>query len=277
MSLTTAFLSLMLALQNPVQAPPTKPAPDKVLATVNGVPIKASDIEPYLWDWKAGEVLRDLIDAKLIQAEAATKKITLTDAEVSGMIKARLDSYQASLPKGKTLEQAFQEQGLTMSRVTMGLRQQMLIDKIIASNFHPQDYVNISSIIFPIKSAAASDLSAALKRAETAYAALKKGDSWEKVLRLNEQNETVLASKGLIGWVTYAAFPKVAEDEIRTLHANGYSKPVQTNQGIQLFKINIQGKEGSPTDIAELRSRFVAAERPRFIEKLRANAKIEKP
>src|SRR5687767_4726488 len=100
-----SFLPLLSAAiffqgsQVPAQHLPVKPLPGKDVARVNGVEIKASEVEPLLWDWRGQEVVEDLITYQLIRGEAHRNKVQLTELEVLKSLDDQLTAMKQTLPK----------------------------------------------------------------------------------------------------------------------------------------------------------------------------------
>src|SRR4051812_8911494 len=76
--LPAVAVALALAAQagnSPVNDIPAKyrttpPAAGAAVARVNGVEIKAGDVESLLWDWRGFDAIQDLVSYQMIKAEA---------------------------------------------------------------------------------------------------------------------------------------------------------------------------------------------------------------
>jgi hypothetical protein len=91
-------LAIALLTQGGILPPndtPARPLPGKIIAKVNGVDIKAADLEPYLWDWKANEVLTEVIQFKVLFDEAAKLGLSITDKEIEDQLAKDLEQYKA--------------------------------------------------------------------------------------------------------------------------------------------------------------------------------------
>lgn len=255
--------------------PPAKPASDAVIATVDGAAITAAEIEPYLWAWKAREVARELADHRMIAAEAQRKGIAVTDAEVKAKIDEQLAQVKSSLPEGQTLEQFLQSRGADMSRIALAARSAILVDRLAEKEFKPEGYMKVSTLVFRTTGDTTDALSKAIKSADGAYASLQAGKPWDTVLRTYEKDPRILSNGGLVGWKSVDAFPESVRAQLATLKPMGFTKPTQTQNGIQIFRLNARGGAASPTDLAELKSQYVQGARQTIVPKLRQTAKIE--
>ena len=256
-------------------APPPRPAADAVVATVDGAPILASDVEPYLWDWKSREVISEIASHRMIAAEAARKNITATDAEVKAKIDQQLASIRAQLQEGQTTDSFVKEKMGGMSRLGLIVRTSILVEKLAATELEPGKYVKVASIIFRTNGDTTDDLSRAIKKADAAYASLKGGTPWADVLRIYEKNPQTVANGGLVGWKAYDVFPESVRAQLTAIRPMGYTKPTQTQYGIQIFRLIARGDEASPAELTDLRAQYVLGSRQSVVERLRAKSKIE--
>lgn len=257
-------------------AKPVHPAPDAVVATIDGAPITAAEIDPYLWERYSRAVIDEMVGHRLIAAEAKRKAVTATDAEVKALVDQQIASVKANLPPGETLESVLRSPAVGgMGRLELVARSSILVDKLAGLDFKPDGYVKVATIVFPTNGDTTDALTKAIKNADTAYASLGAGKSWETVLRQYEKDDRVVKSGGLIGWKAEGAFPASVQASFATLKPLGYTKPTQTPNGIQIFRILARGASSSSTDLAELKAQYVAGARAGVVARLRAAAKVE--
>lgn len=279
MALGIIFAAAFLrSLQAPSTVPvtPAKPDASKVLSKIDGVPITAGDIEPYLWDWKANEILQTLINFRLVDNEAKKRNIVVSDGEVLKQMDEQIKRFSASLPPGQNVDDALMEQGYPRTRLYMTLRSSLLVDKIVTADFNPANYAKISTIVVTPKSSNLADLAPAIQRSQNFYNRLKKGEAWTKILSESTTDVNVLGNNGLLGWRSLTAFPRAVQDEIKTLKAGQYTQPAQTTFGIQIFRLEALGTSAKPAELDELKAQFLTQGRQQLVNKLRASAKIEK-
>ncbi|MCS7300328.1 MAG: SurA N-terminal domain-containing protein, partial [Fimbriimonadales bacterium] len=62
--------------------PAPLPAGDTVVATVNGEPIRASELLQYTYDWFAASAVEDLILVRLIEQEARKEGVSVPEADI---------------------------------------------------------------------------------------------------------------------------------------------------------------------------------------------------
>lgn len=252
-----------------------RPAPDTVVATVDGQPITAGEVEPLLWDWKLRDLLTEYTVHKMVAVEAAKKGVSATDAEVKARVDEQREAVKPNLQPGQTFEDFVKAQGGGMARLNMVARTAVLIDKIAELEFKPGDYVKVATIVFRPDGVTTDALSKAIKQADAAYASLMAGKPWQSVLQLYEKNTAVVQNGGAIGWKSMAVFPEGVRASLSTTKVMGYTKPVQTENGIQIFRLEARGGTAKPTDLADLKAQFIRGDRNAIIQRLRQSMKVE--
>ncbi|MCB8933184.1 MAG: peptidyl-prolyl cis-trans isomerase [Fimbriimonadaceae bacterium] len=282
MIFSTLFAALALAVQ---QAPfkadlPAKyltppPAPSRVLARVDGVEIKASDVEPFLWDWRADEALMDLISYQMAKAEAASKGVQVPEKEIEAEVDRQIEAVRSSLQPGQTPEQSLKDEGFPRSRLYLRVASQLLIDGIVLRQFDPKEYVNVSTIVIKPVDEQASSLSAALKKAEDAYSRLQGGEPWETVLA-SLADPAGRPSGGPVGWRPLSAFPDTVRSELEKLEPGKVTKPAQTSNGIQIFRMERQGSAAVGVEMDQLKATYLTGARQSYAKQLRDRVKIER-
>jgi parvulin-like peptidyl-prolyl isomerase len=280
--ITTLLTALALAPVSglfsdiPTNMLPPKPIATKVLVTIDGVPLKQSDVDGVLWDWHSQAIIDELIGYQVIKNEAKKQSITVTQKEILDAIKMAIANYSASLPKGANAEEEMRKQGFPPSRVFLTWQAKLLTEKLMLRRFDKTEYFKISTMAFPIASEQATDLADAIKKAQSAYDQLAKGGDWDKILAANTTDVNTIKSKGLLGWRSLGIFPASVQTELKKLSKGGITKPAQTGYGIQIFRIEELGKDASGPDLEKLRNQFTSSGQQQFVQKLRQAAKIVK-
>jgi foldase protein PrsA len=252
------------------------PKPTEVVAKVDGVEIKASDVQDLLWQWRGQEALADLISYQVIKNAAAKEKVSVTDPEVQTALDEQLAQFTPQALQGKTLDQYLMEQGFTVSRLWIRIKTELLLNKIAAKDFKPVEYVKVSTIVIRPENTSTKALTDAAKKADLFYEMLTKGDSWDKVLNLSTTDPRTLGSKGLVGWRRVDAFPSLIQEEFKTLKTGGFSKPTQTANGFQIFRIDMQGKDAKGKELSDAEAIHINSNKNEVATKIRSTSKIEK-
>lgn len=252
------------------------PKPEQVVAKVDGVEIKAADVADLLWQWRSQEAVADLISYQVIKNAAAKEQVSVTDAEVQKALDEQLAQITPQVLQGKPLDQYLLEQGFTSSRLWLRLKTELLLNKITLKDFKPADYVKVSTIVVRPVSTSTGALTDAAKKADAYYEMLGKGEVWEKVLSYSTTDQRTLDSKGLVGWRLFTAFPQLVQDEMKSLKAGAITKPVQTTNGFQIFRIEMFGKDAKEGELADAETAHIGANKNAVANKIRSAAKIER-
>jgi parvulin-like peptidyl-prolyl isomerase len=279
LSVILALASLLPQFKSDVPAKYLVPAPKStdVVAKVDGVEIRASEVEGLLWEWRAQEVAADLISYQVIKNAAVKEGVTATEAEVQKALDDQLAQFTPAVLQGKTLDQYLIENGFTRSRLWLRLRTEVLLNKIAAKDFKSDEYVKISTIVVRPVSTSTQALTDAAKKADLFYDMLTtKKESWEKVLNMSTTDPRTQESKGLVGWRRIDAFPALVQEEFKTLKSGGITKPTTTANGIQIFRIELLGKNAKAQDLSDAEAVHVGSNKATVANRIRSEAKIER-
>lgn len=255
---------------------PAPPAPDTPVLRVNGQPILARELQGFLWDWRVAEVMEDIITWRMLLDEAGKRQITLSNEAVEKELEAQIARAKGQYPPGTNIEAQLRLQGFPKSRLYIRIQSEMLLDRIVMGEFDPAQFVDVSTVIFPPKSEQASDLAEAIRQAQDAYDALMRGDDWGEVLRRTVQDPSALQSNGRLGWRERSAFPASVREELLRLKPGGFTKPAQTANGIQIFRLEQVGSEARGEALEELRTIFRTTGRQSVLERLRRDTTVER-
>jgi len=252
------------------------PKSTAVVAKVNGTAITAADVEPMLWNWYGKQAIEDMMSYVLVTQDAAKRGIVISDAEVDKAIHDYVLEVQKTRPgTEQDVTNFLNSQGFTTSRLYVRLKSTLLIDRIVTADFHKDRFVKVATIIVKPASASASVVADAIKRCQSAYDDLKAGKPWDTVLMSMTNDKGLIESHGVIGWRELGLFPQSAQDEMATLKLGQYTHPVQTQFGIQIFRIDARGQDASATEIAQLKSSYITAARPSYMKDLKAKSSIQ--
>jgi parvulin-like peptidyl-prolyl isomerase len=247
-------------------------APTGAVARVDGVDITAGDVDPLLWEWRGSEAIQELINYQIVRAEAQKRRVDVSEKDVESTVDAALQQIQKNAQPGSDSVATLASNGMTRSRMYLRLRTQLLLQKMLENEFDPRKLVKVSTIIVRTASEQASAVAEAIKRADDAYARLQKGESWDKVFDSMSAGTTAQGTKGLL----LAAFPTTVATELQTLKPGQVSKPAQTGFGIQIFRLEVAGKDAAGKDLEEMKNAYMQAGGPQLIAKLQKDAKIER-
>ena len=281
MVITTLVVGLHIALQSvafQVSVPGLikAPAPETVVARVNGTDIKAKDIEDLLWEVRGEEILNDLMFYQVAKMEADKLGVVVIDAEVEQEVARQKDLIRQGLGPNQTLEDALFQAGQTKSRLYLAAKASLYFTKIAILDFNPKAFVRVSTIVVRPKSENASDVGATIQIMQKAYDRLKAGEPWERLVNelvLDEQGRQL---HGLLGWRELSAFPDDAKAQVIALKKGDVTQPVQTKNGIQIFRIEAKGDGASKTELEQMRIELTELLKFQVTQRIKKNLKIEK-
>lgn len=274
--LAAANLALQTAaFQFSIPNLPKAPAAESVLMKVNGQDLKAKDVQDLLWDVRGEEIITDLVFYMLAKQEGDKLGIIVTQGEIEDGVKQELKRIEANLLNGQSLEQALVTQGQTQNRLYLGVKTSLLLTKIAMKDFDIKTYIKISTIWVKPKTNAASDVANTIQVMQKAYDRINAGEPWEKLVDELVVDPAGRASRGLLGWRPFSAFPDTVVPELNSLAKGKITKPVQTQNGIQMFRIETKGSEASKEDIESLKNELGDTLRMQVVNRLRKNMKIE--
>lgn len=95
------------------------------VAVVNGENISRDEFNTRLEETAGKQVLDRMITEKLIDQEAAKKKITVTEAD----LKAKIDEIKSSFGSEDQFQQALKQNSMTLDNLKEQLRSQIIIEK----------------------------------------------------------------------------------------------------------------------------------------------------
>ena len=267
----------LVATQIAGQKPTLKPIPakDKVIATVDGIPIHAGDIEQQLWDWHAYEVLQDTIINRIVDQKAVGAKVSVNDKEIQAAYDNQIEQIKANLGPTGDVDQALRDRGGSRSRLWLGARREVQLAKLLGLAWDAKDFVNVSTLLIRSQSESATDVGAAIAKANEAYGRLQKGETWTSVFS-HYNAEANVTNNGALGYVQISKFPTVTQKELATLKAGGVTKPVQTGYGFQIFKIEKFARDAAPNEVANLKDQFINAQKRTYLEGLIQSAKVQR-
>jgi len=269
-------IAALLALGYYQATPPPKPAADAVLATVGGAPITAAEVEPYLWAWKAKEVAKELTGHKMIALEAKKRNITVTEAEIQKRVEDQINGIRAQLQPGQSLDEVINgAQVGGGSRLSLIARSSLLIDKMAEADFKADTYIKVATLLFKTTGDSTDVLAKAIRSADQAYASLQAGKNWQDVMRTYEKDPRIVNNNGLVGWKSYDAFPESIRPQLASVKLMGVTKPIQTPNGIQIFRVLSRGVTATPTELADLKTLYVQGSRNAIVQRIRQATPVE--
>ena len=275
-TLIAASLQAQLSAAVPAQSQPKMPPDNKVIATVDGVELRAADVAPLVWDIYHDGIENDFIDYLTVANAAKMRHLTVTNDEVQASVNQFMDNFKHGLAPSISVEEGLRQRSFSDARVYLRARTELLLNKIQLLSFHPADWVKVSTLVFPTPGTSQQIIKDSAAKAMDSYQRLQKGAPWDTVLREVTSDGRVIQSHGSIGWHPRDAFPPLVRAALEKAKPGEFTNPAQTNNGIQIFRLDAQGANASGVDQAELKNTFLESTRADTIKQIKAKAKVVK-
>jgi peptidyl-prolyl cis-trans isomerase SurA len=239
---------------------------DRIVATVDGDPVTAFELKEFLAAQvrpnsqgmpSHDEVLDAMITQRLIVKEFEALGLKVQEEDVDRYVETIRERNKLTKEQ---LEQALQQQGVTMNRyreqVRDELRRAQLINREIRGKVnvtpedveryyqaHLEDYstpesISISHIVLQLPPDAPPEQVAAVqKRAADLYAQLKGGADFAELARANSEDGSAKAG-GSLGTFKKGEVLDVLEKATEKLKPGQFSEPVRSNVGIHIVRLD---------------------------------------
>lgn len=260
----------------------------RLIATVNGEKINASELTKKMWWQHSAQALSDIVDEKLLLAEAARLK-TAYDAKEADL---RFENIAAGYKDKKEFEKNLKSVGWTEKDVKDLIKKQMLIKSVVlaaksiaftdadAATFFETNKAKLGK---PETAKVRQIFVAGKTEADNAHQALAAGADFGKLSALQSTDENLKKVEGDLGYIARGLLLPELEKEIYALQPGQYTKPLATGNGFSLFKLEGM-KPGEPAVLNDklkadiktaLVNQAVTQKLPELIGELRAKSKIE--
>ncbi len=252
---------------------------DRIIAVVEDEAVFESDVEQMLRRFELEnqrqlegaeraqlrtKIIQDLINDKLVIAEAGRMDIEITFSEVEERVNAALDSNRQAFPSAAAFEAQLAREGFTIDSLKQLYREQirnrMLVERVIGAKMSQYrnasndddleafleekraeigmrpDVVHLQTILLPIEaSSAAQDASRA--RAAEARAKIQAGADFADVAKEYSQDPSAQIG-GRLGSLDPNSLrdPDFA-DAIKSLEVGELSEPVKTSFGYHIIEV----------------------------------------
>jgi peptidyl-prolyl cis-trans isomerase C len=294
---------------------PLKDLPD-VIARVNGVDLKKTDLEPIFeavasqskmtGDGKSDAdiiafALGELIDAEVLKQETAKKNIVPSPEDVE----KEIETIKSQFPDAETFEKTIAEKGVTIEKMRANIAIQLAMREMLAkevekdtsikkseiekfyndnqSYFKTEESVKASHVLVKLEEDADEKaVEEARKKIEVILKEVKDGGDFAEIARKSSEGPTG-PNGGDLGYFGRGQMVKPFETVAFTMNVGDVSEVVKTRFGFHVIKLTDK-KDGGITPLSEVSDSIEfflkRAENGKryaeFIEKIRSSANIEK-
>jgi hypothetical protein len=253
---------------------PQIPQSDQTVATVDGVPILAKDVQQALWDWYSSDVIEELIVNQMVAGALKKEGITLNQKDTDAFLKRLLDEAKGSYPPGTDLEAELKKQGLPKSRLAARAATEVGLRQLTEAKFKPSELRRIAWLMIRPAGKLAEHVAAARKNADEA-AKLLETQSWAEVVKAKSQDTNSAQREGELGWFMLAELPKDVSDALAPLAAGKHSAVLESQGVFAIYQIGAIGPPHAG-EIETAKAQFVARNLSKTFQEYRAKAKIER-
>jgi len=260
----------VLALPTDLVKPP---ADTTVVAVVNGKNITAAQAQSVLWDWYAYDATEDLMVAVMVDDAAKKAGVTASPEEVANRLTGLTDDAKKSLPPGSDLDTELRKMAMSRSRLALRSRAEVLVRKIAALQFRPQESRKLAWIYFAPRAAGDAGKAEAKARADAAADRLKKGEEWGAVVQSATDHQASKPSRGLLGWIQISELPSEVKSSLAGLKLGGTTGVIESSGTYAIYRV--ESDTPPPAELAQLKEQFLSRNIGKVYDQIRKDAKVE--
>ncbi|GIV09763.1 MAG: hypothetical protein KatS3mg019_1854 [Fimbriimonadales bacterium] len=266
--------------QLPQQYRPTPlPSDNTVVATVNGEPIRASELIQASYDWFAATAIEELILERIVEQEAKAQGISIPDAEVEARYKQQLQNAEAQVPPGMSLDDFLKRNQFPPSRLFSRIRTQMLVEKLVERQVSLDDFIEYSQIVVRVQGNTPEqqeeNAPAAEAKAREAYEKIQQGLDFAEAVKEYSEDPFSKDRGGKMNWQNKNFIVPDLRAKLETLQPGQVSEPFRSMGSFIIIRKERVGSQASSEEQQELREQAVRLQISDYVRQLQSKAKIE--
>lgn len=262
----------------PQYSPAPLPAGDTVVATVNGEPIRASELIQVSYDWFAATAIEELIVHRVIEQEARAQGVSVSVEEVEARYKQRLQSAEAQLPPGMSLDDFLKRNQVPPSRLFAQMRTLVLAEKLVERQVNLDEFVEYSQIVIRIQGNTPEqqeeNTPAAEAKAQEAYQKIKEGLDFAEAVKEYSEDPFSKDRGGKMNWQDMKFIVPDLRQKLQAMQPGEISEPFKMMGSYMIIRKERTGSQASPEEQQELREQAVRLQLGEYVRQLQAKAKI---
>ena len=262
----------------PQYSPAPLPAGDTVVATVNGEPIRASELIQVSYEWFAATAIEELILERVIEQEARAQRVTVSNAEVEARYKQQLQNAESQVPPGMSLDDFLKRNQFPPSRLFARIRSQMLVEKLVERQVNLDEFVEYSQIVIRIQGNTPEqqeeNTPAAEAKAQEAYQKIKEGLDFAEAVKEYSEDPFSKDRGGKMNWQNMNFIVPDLRQKLQAMQPGEISEPFKMMGSYMIIRKERTGSQASPEEQQELREQAVRLQIGEYVRQLQAKAKI---
>ena len=265
--------------QTPQQYRPAPlPAGDTVVATVNGEPIRASELIQVSYEWFAATAIEELILERVIEQEARAQRVTVSNAEVEARYKQQLQNAESQVPPGMSLDDFLKRNQFPPSRLFARIRSQMLVEKLVERQVNLDEFVEYSQIVIRIQGNTPEqqeeNTPTAEAKAQEAYQKIKEGLDFAEAVKEYSEDPFSKDRGGKMNWQNMNFIGPDLRQKLQAMQPGEISEPFKMMGSYYIIRKERTGAQASPEEQQELREQAVRLQLGEYVRQLQSKAKI---
>ena len=262
----------------PQYSPAPLPAGDTVVATVNGEPIRASELIQVSYEWFAATAIEELILERVIEQEARAQRVTVSNAEVEARYKQQLQNAESQVPPGMSLDDFLKRNQFPPSRLFARIRSQMLVEKLVERQVNLDEFVEYSQIVIRIQGNTPEqqeeNTPAAEAKAQEAYQKIEEGLDFAEAVKEYSEDPFSKDRGGKMNWQNINFIVPDLRQKLQAMQPGEISEPFKMMGSIVIIRKERTGSQASPEEQQELREQAVRLQVGEYVRQLQSKAKI---
>ena len=262
----------------PQYRPAPLPAPDTVVATVNGEPIRAGELIQASYEWFAATAIEELILERVIEQEARKQGVSISNAEVEARYKQQLQNAEAQVPPGMSLDDFLKRNQFPPSRLFARIRSQMLVEKLVERQVNLDEFVEYSQIVIRIQGNTPEqqeeNTPAAEAKAQEAYQKIKEGLDFAEAVKEYSEDPFSKDRGGKMNWQNLNFIVPDLRQKLQAMQPGEISEPFKMMGSYMIIRKERTGSQASPEEQQELREQAVRLQIGEYVRQLQSKAKI---
>jgi len=262
----------------PQYSPAPLPAGDTVVATVNGEPIRASELIQVSYDWFAATAIEELIVHRVVEQEARAQGVSVSVEEVEARYKQRLQSAEAQLPPGMSLDDFLKRNQVPPSRLFAQMRTLVLAEKLVERQVNLDEFVEYSQIVIRIQGNTPEqqeeNTPAAEAKAQEAYQKIKEGLDFAEAVKEYSEDPFSKDRGGKMNWQNMNFIVPDLRQKLQAMQPGEISEPFKMMGSYMIIRKERTGSQASPEEQQELREQAVRLQLGEYVRQLQAKAQI---